>query len=135
MRSLALLALAALPLGAQATSQRRIPVGKEHAPAKPHVDTVRIVVHDTVVVHHTDTLSVFKTATLPPAAPPAEHDSASCSNRYIPIPIPIPIPRGHGAGSGAGATPPTTATPEPGTIALVGTGFAALVWFRRRGAR
>src|SRR3954462_14691753 len=92
-------AVSAAPLLGQATSERRIPVTKGKPAPPPHVDTVRIVIHDTLVIQQTDTLSIFRTATLPPAAPPTETDSTSksCSNRYIPIPIPIPLPRGHGS--------------------------------------
>jgi len=130
------LLLSAAPLFGQVTSQRRIPVTKGARPKLARVDTVTIIVHDTVVVHHTDTLSVFPAAAFPVAAvAPPDTTTKACSDRYFPIPIPIPLPRGHSGSAGGdvpgGSISQTTTTPEPATWLLMGTGLAATFAARR----
>ena len=94
MKTCVILALAlAAPLGAQATSQQRIPVKKQRP---VHVDTVVVRQVDTVMVVRNDTVYVAA----PPPASLAAFDTtvksdSSCRRGWLPIPIPIPIPYGH----------------------------------------
>ena len=119
MKSLAIVCLAlATQLGAQATSQQRIRVNKQHF---TRVDTV--FVHDTLY--------------LPAAAPlatPFPFDSlvqrdTTCGRGVIPIPIPIPIPHGH--------EQPASVVPEPATLWMTGLGLVviAFMWGRAHRAR
>lgn len=123
MRILLILSLAlASRLGAQATSQQRIPVRKQHVTP---VDTLVLRLVDTVFVLRTDTLYVSAGAVAPLARFDTllTRDSTGCGKGIIPIPIPIPI--NHSS--------PASTVPEPASIWLVGTGLVALgfVWGRK----
>lgn len=131
MKTCVILALAlAAPLGAQATSQQRIPVKKQRP---VHVDTVVVRQVDTVMVVRNDTVYVAA----PPPASLAAFDTSvksdsSCGRGWVPIPIPIPIPYGHHEPTPETPTAPTiptlptSTTPEPATIWLVGAGLSAM---------
>ena len=137
MKTCVILALAlAAPLGAQATSQQRIPVKKQRP---VHVDTVVVRQVDTVMVVRNDTVYVAA----PPPASLAAFDTSvksdsSCGRGWLPIPIPIPIPYGHHEPTPETPTTPTiptlpsTTTPEPATIWLVGAGLSAVGLLGRR---
>ena len=123
MKPLLVLALAfASQVGAQATSQQRIPVRKQHVTP---VDTVVLRLVDTVFVARTDTLYVAAGTVAPLATFDTlmTRDSTPCGRGIIPIPIPIPL--GHSS--------PASTVPEPASIWLVGTGLVAIgfVWGRR----
>lgn len=131
MKPCAILALAlTAPLGAQVTSQQRIPVRKQRP---VHVDTVLLRQVDTVMVVRNDTVYVAA----PPPTSLAAFDTtiksdSSCRRGWLPIPIPIPIPFKHHEPTPETPTTPTTptlpssTTPEPATIWLVGAGLSAL---------
>jgi hypothetical protein len=125
LASILLLAVAAR-IGAQATSQQRIPIHKQR---RTPVDTVVIRLVDTVVVRRTDTLYVAAGAVGPMATFDTlmRTDSTRCSKGIIPIPIPIPI--NHSS--------PASTVPEPASLWLVGTGLVAFgfVWGRRHKER
>jgi hypothetical protein len=137
MKPCAILVLAlAAPLGAQATSQQRIPVKKQRP--------VRV---DTVVLRQVDTVMIVRNDTVYVAAPPpaslAAFDTtvksdSSCGRGWIPIPIPIPIPFKRHEPAPETPTIPTTptlpssVTPEPATIWLVGAGLSAMGLAGRR---
>jgi hypothetical protein len=109
-------------LGAQATSQQRIPVRKQH---RTPIDTVVLRLIDTVTVRRTDTLYVAAGAVGPLATfdTLTRPDSTPCGKGIIPIPIPIPIDH----------SSPASTVPEPASVWLVGTGLIAIgfVWGRR----
>jgi hypothetical protein len=109
-------------LGAQATSQQRIPVRKQH---RTPIDTVVLRLIDTVTVRRTDTLYVAAGAVGPLATfdTLSRPDSTPCGKGIIPIPIPIPIDH----------SSPASTVPEPASVWLVGTGLIAIgfVWGRR----
>ena len=119
------LALAA-HLGAQATSQQRIPIKKQH---RTPVDTVVVRIVDTVTVVRTDTLYVSAGAVGPLVTFDTlmRTDSTRCGKGIIPIPIPIPIDH----------SSPASTVPEPASVWLVGTGLIAIgfVWGRRHKER
>lgn len=137
MKRCAILVLAlAAPLGAQATSQQRIPVKKQRP---VHVDTVVVRQVDTVMIVRNDTVYVAA----PPPTSLAAFDTtvksdSTCGRRWLPIPIPIPIPfRHHESTPEVPTTPtipplPSSTTPEPATIWLVGAGLSAVALVRRR---
>ena len=89
-------------LGAQATSQQRIPVRKQH---RTPIDTVVLRLIDTVTVRRTDTLYVAAGAVGPLATfdTLSRPDSTPCGKGIIPIPIPIPIDH----------SSPASTVPEP----------------------
>ena len=113
-------------LGAQTTSQQRIPIHKQH---RTPVDTVVLRLVDTVVVVRTDTLYVSAGAVGPLATFDTlmRTDSTRCGKGIIPIPIPIPIDH----------SSPASTVPEPASVWLVGTGLIAIgfVWGRRHKER
>ena len=112
-------------LSAQATSSVRIPLKK----AKPPVALTPI--HDTVVVVRVDTVRVVETVYRTDTLFRTDTVRDSCSRGAMPIPFPIPIPIDHGSS----AAIPTSVTPEPQTLFLVGTGLSGLIavsYFRRR---
>src|SRR5215211_747807 len=106
-------------VGAQVSSQQRIPVRKQRP---PRVDTVVVRVVDTVVIQTVDTLYVLGAAPMTTFDSLVKTDTLQCSNAVIPVPIPIPIPTG-GRDSPSTpvnpSTPPTSVTPEPATLWLV----------------
>jgi hypothetical protein len=132
--------LVALPLSAQARSERVIKVQKPTAPKR-----------DTLVVYRVDTVVVVKTDTLTRYVPRDDfreffvHDTIrdTVTRRAIlPLPIPIPLTREHRVDCPlpSAQTPPAvpigaTVTPEPQTWALVATGLVGLIVVRRRGKR
>jgi hypothetical protein len=123
MRLPLILALAlASRLGAQATSQQRIPVRKQHSAP---VDTVVLRLVDTVTVVRTDTVYIAAGAVAPLATFDTlqRRDSVPCGKGVIPIPIPIPIDH----------SSPASTVPEPASIWLVGTGLVAIgfAWGRK----
>jgi len=123
MKFVLVLALAlATRVGAQATSQQRIPVRKQH---RAPVDTVVIRLVDTVLVLRTDTVYIAAGAVAPIVEFDTlmKRDSVNCGKGIIPIPIPIPI--NHSS--------PASTVPEPASVWLVGTGLVALgfVWGRK----
>jgi len=109
-------------LGAQATSQQRIPVHKQHLTP---VDTVVLRLIDTVTVLQSDTVYVAAGAVAPLATFDSvmTRDSVNCRKGVIPIPIPIPIDH----------SPPASTVPEPASVWLVGTALVAVgfVWGRK----
>lgn len=128
MKFLAVLCLLlATQAGAQATSQRRIPIRKQRAAAR--VDTVVIRLVDTVVTK--DTLYVPVTAPLTTALPIDSliAPDTSCNRSAYPIPVPIPIPLDHNT--------PAATVPEPGTLWLTGIGLLAVgfMWGRHHRKR
>jgi len=139
MKTCVILALAlAAPLGAQATSQQRIPVKKQRP---VHVDTVVVRQVDTVMVVRNDTVYVVA----PPPMSLAAFDTtvkgdSTCGRGWLPIPIPIPIPIPYSHHEPTPETPstptiptlPSSTTPEPATVWLVGAGLSALGLVRRR---
>jgi hypothetical protein len=123
MRFVLVLALAlATRVGAQATSQQRIPVRKQH---RTPVDTLVLRLVDTVLVLRTDTVYIAAGAVAPIVAFDTlmKSDSVNCGKGIIPIPIPIPI--NHSS--------PASTVPEPASVWLVGTGLVAVgfVWGRK----
>jgi len=127
MRLILALALAlASQVGAQATSQQRIPVRKQR---QTPADTVVLRVVDTVVVLRTDTLYISAGAVAPLVTFDTlmKRDSINCGKGIIPVPIPIPIDHGS----------PASTVPEPASIWLVGTGLVAIgfVWGRKHKAK
>ena len=123
MRPFLILALAlASRLGAQATSQQRIPVKKQHSTP---VDTVVLRLVDTVTLRQTDTVYIAAGAVAPLATFDTlqTRDSLPCGKGVIPIPIPIPIDH----------SSPASTVPEPASIWLVGTALVAIgfVWGRK----
>jgi hypothetical protein len=137
MKTCAILILAlSAPLGAQAASQQRIKLRKQHP---IHVDTVVLRQVDTVVVVRNDTVYVAS----PPATSLAAFDTtaktdSTCGKSWFPIPIPIPIPIGHHGSTPETPAPPAVPTlpastaPEPATIWLVGAALSAAALVRRR---
>jgi ABC-type tungstate transport system substrate-binding protein len=127
MRLVLILALAlASRLGAQATSEHRIPVRKQHSTP---VDTVVLRLVDTVEVVRTDTLYIAAGALAPLSTFDSllTRDSVNCGKVVIPIPILIPIDH----------SSPASTVPEPASVWLVGTGLIAIgfVWGRRHKER
>jgi len=113
-------------VGAQATSQQRIPIKKQH---RTPVDTVVVRIVDTVTVLRTDTLYIAAGAVGPLVTFDTlmRTDSTRCGKGIIPIPIPIPIDH----------SLPASTVPEPASVWLVGTGLIAIgfVWGRRHKER
>jgi len=129
MRFLLILALvAASRLGAQATSQRHIPIRKQH---QTPVDTVVLRLVDTVTVLQTDTVFIAAGSVAPLATFDTlmKTDSVNCGRGLVPIPVPIPL--GHSSASAA------STVPEPASVWLVGTGLIAIgfVWGRKHKRR
>jgi hypothetical protein len=138
MKALLILALAlAIPVGAQTTSQQRIPVRKQQRPIR--VDTVVMQRVDTVTILRSDTVYVMT----PPPASLAAFDTtlksdSTCGRGWVPIPIPIPIPVAHHPSepdSPSTPTPPASVAPEPSTIWMVGAALTVLGIARRRHKR
>lgn len=126
MKSLAIVCLAlATQLGAQATSQQRIRVNKQHF---TRVDTVVIRLVDTLFVHDTLYLPAAAPLTTFPFDSLAQRDT-TCGRGVVPIPIPIPIPGGH--------EHPANVVPEPATLWMTGLGLVviAFMWGRAHRAR
>ncbi len=130
----AIMALAfAARLGAQVTSQQRIPVKKQR---QTRVDTVFLRRVDTITVVQSETVYVAA----PPPASLAAFDTtlksdSTCGRGWVPIPIPIPIPIGHHPSTPdtpAAPTTPASVAPEPATIWMVGAALGALGFARRR---
>lgn len=128
MKVMAVVALLlATQVGAQTTSQQRIPIKKQRV-------AVRV---DTVVIRLVDTVIVKDTVYLPAATPlttalPLDSlvaPDTSCRRSAFPIPVPIPIPIDHNS--------PASTIPEPGTLWLTGIGLLAVgfVWGRRHRKR
>ena len=123
MRFVMIMALAlATRVGAQVTSQQRIPVRKQH---RTPVDTVVLRLVDTVVVLRTDTVYIAAGAVAPTLMVDTlmKRDTVNCGKGIIPIPIPIPIDH----------SSPASTVPEPASVWLVGTGLVAVgfVWGRK----
>lgn len=113
--------------GAQATSQRHIPIKKEAR----HVDTVWI--HDTVTI----TLAKVDTLRLGESPPSLASffrvdtlvrvdTTKNCRDIFLPVPIPF----NHGANNPGSSF--VTANPEPATIVLVGIGLVGVGLIARK---
>lgn len=114
-------------VGAQATSQQRIPIRKQRVTMR--VDTVVIRLVDTVIVKDTVYLAAAAPLTTMLPLDSLVAPDTSCNRSAFPIPVPIPIPLDHHS--------PATTIPEPTTLWLTGTGLLALgfVWGRRHRRR
>lgn len=111
-----------LSLGAQ---QIRIPIRKEKP---PRVDSVRV---DTVWKTRVETLTVYREKD--DLRQFFVHDTTRDTvTHHALIPLPIPIPLRSDCIATAVQNLPTSTTPEPATVVLVGSGMIGLWWKRRK---
>jgi hypothetical protein len=115
--------------GAQAASQRHIPIKKEAR----HIDTVWI--HDTVTMTRVDTVFLGAAATDPVSTFRIDtivrvDTTKNCRDFLFPVPIPIPYTHGHESHDSPQAS--VSVTPEPATVVLVGLGLVSVGVIARR---